>query len=297
MHSIQEANVIELTYLLLTRGFVYTLNMKPRLAIVNIFDQDADRLADFAHLNGFACVDWSIDQHQSEHAFISRMERLRHFEVRFHCPFHGVDLGYADERADTSLEVLTKTMERIARAGGRHMTVHTGFGRVAHHELDFGRAVTNLRMLVRRGSECGVCISLENLSSHWTSVPELFNDLIEESGAGVTLDIGHAHVCSSRNPDSNVYERFIIPHRDRIVSAHIYHTEQSGVGHVAPCGIEDLYDRLELLQGAAFCTWWVIELTKSSDILHTRELLNHYGRASFATPPSDKEALKPPQHV
>jgi len=271
--------------------------MNTRLAIRNIFDQDADRLADFAHLNGFACVDWSIDQHQSEHAFISRMERLRTFEIRFHCPFHGVDIGYADERADTSLEVLTKTMERIALVGGKHMTVHTGFGRVADNELDFRRAATNLRTLVVRGARCGVLISLENLTAHWTSDPELFHELVEQSGAGVTLDIGHAHVCSFRNPDSNVYERYINPHRDRIVNAHIYHTEQSGFGHVAPRGIEDLYDRLELLKGAASCTWWVIELEKESDILRTRDLLNHYSTTSSGTPLSEKEALKTPQHA
>ena len=86
-------------------------------------------------------------------------------------------------------------------------------------------------------------------------------------GAGVTLDIGHAHVCSSRNPGNNIYERYIMPHRDRIVSAHIYHTEQSRVGHVAPRRIEDLHDRLELLKGAPSCTWWVIELKNRRDIL------------------------------
>ena len=196
-----------------------------------------------------------------------------------------------------NMEILTQIIERIARAGRKHITVHTGFGHVSARELDFTKALKNLTLLVERGAHCGVCISLENLTSHWTSNPELFNELIEQSGAGVTLDIGHAYVCSSRNPEIKVYERYIMPHRDRIVSAHIYHTEQSGVGHVAPRTIEDLHDRLELLQGAASCTWWVIELKKRRDILHTRDLLNHYRKDSFGTPLTEKVAIKTPQHV
>ena len=271
--------------------------MKPRIAISNIFDQNAERLLEFVSLNGFEGIDWSIDMEQSEKAFISQMVTLSTVEVRFHCALPGIDFAYADNRAESSMEVLTRTIELIARVGGKHITVHTGFGHVAADDLDFRKALKNLTLLVEQGAHCGVLISLENLTSHWTSDPELFNELIEQSGAGVTLDIGHAHVCSSRNPESKVYERYIMPHRDRIVSAHIYHTEQSGVGHVAPRKIEDLYDRLELLKGAASCTWWVIELKNRRDILHTRDLLNHYRKNSFGTPLMDKEAVKTPQHV
>jgi sugar phosphate isomerase/epimerase len=252
---------------------------------------------EFVSLNGFEGVDWSIDKEQSEKAFIAQMVTLSTIEVRFHCALPGIDFAYADNRAESSMEILTQTIERIARAGRKHITVHTGFGHVSARELDFTKALKNLTLLVERGTHCGVLISLENLTSHWTSNPELFNELIEQSGAGVTLDIGHAHVASSHNPDSNVYERYITPHQDRIVNAHIYHTEQRGVGHVAPLRIEDLYDRLELLRGAESCTWWVIELKKRMDILHTRDLLNHYINASFGMPLPEKEVVKTPQQI
>ena len=271
--------------------------MKPRIAISNIFDQNAERLLEFVSLNGFDGVDWTIDTEQSEKAFASQMVTLSTVEVRFHCALPGIDFAYADNRAESSMEVLTRTIARIAGVGRKHMTVHTGFGHVAEGELDFTKALKNLTILVERGAQCGVLISLENLTSHWTSDPELFHELIEQSGAGVTLDIGHAHVCSSRSPGTNMYERYIMPHRDRIVSAHIYHTEQSSVGHVPPRRIEDLYDRLELLQGAASCTWWVIELKKRREILHTRDLLNHYRKDSFAPPRPGKEGTKNSQHV
>ena len=61
---------IELTYLISGKELIYYKNMIPRIAICNIFGQDADRLLDFACLNGFEGVDWSIDQNQSEKEFI-----------------------------------------------------------------------------------------------------------------------------------------------------------------------------------------------------------------------------------
>ncbi len=249
--------------------------MHPCIAIVNIFDQDAGRLLDFAMSHGFQGIDWTIDQHQSKGDFLSTMECLKSLEVRFHCPFRGVDPGYADaQRAAASLAVLTETMERIALAGRSHMTVHTGFGRVAADELDFKQAIRNLATLARRGADLGVTVSLENLASQWTSVPELFYELVQQSGSGVTLDIGHAHVCASRDVRGRVFERYLLPNRDKILSAHIYHTETRGEGHVAPASIADIYDRVELLKEVPSCNWWVIELKKINDILYTRELLN-----------------------
>ena len=274
---------------------MYPFHMKPRLAIGNIFDQDADRLLEFAILNGFEGIDWSMDKEQSEKAFILQMERLSSLEVRFHCAFPGMDFAYADSRSDSSMEVLKQTIERIALVGRSHMTVHTGFGHVPADELDFKKAMRNLTILVERGAHCGVRVSLENLSSHWTSDPELFAKLISHSGAGVTLDIGHVHASRSRDAVGTACERYILPNKNRIINAHIYHTELEGSGHVAPGGLEDIYDRLELLKGAESCTWWVIELKNTRDILHTRDLLAHYNNASFTPPLSAKDVIKTPQ--
>ncbi len=84
------------------------------------------------------------------------------------------------------------------------------------------------------------------------------------------------------------------PHKNKIMNAHIYHTELEGLGHVAPGNLEDIYDRLELLKGVASCDWWVIELKNTRDILHTKRLLTHYINASFASPLSDEEEIKNP---
>jgi sugar phosphate isomerase/epimerase len=288
---------IELIYLLLSKGLVYHVYMNPRIAICNIFDQDVDRLLDFALLNGFEGIDWTIAKGQSEKVFVSQMERLRSLEVRFHCAFPGIDFAYADSRSDSSMEVLTQTIERIALVEGRHVTVHTGFGHVSAGELDLKKAKRNLTILVERGLHCGVCVSLENLSSHWTREPELFTELITHSGAGVTLDIGHVHAGNSPDRVGTVCERYILPHRNKIMNAHIYHTELEGLGHVAPSQLEDILDRLELLRRAESCDWWVIELKNTRDILHTKTLLTRYINASFVSPLLEEEEIKTPQHL
>jgi hypothetical protein len=105
-------------------------------------------------------------------------------------------------------------------------------------------------------------------------MPELFYELVQRSGAGVTLDIGHAHVCASRDVQGHVFERYLLPNRSRIINAHIYHTEIGGEGHVAPSCFEDIRDRVELLEKTPSCSWWVIEIKNMHDVLHTRNLLN-----------------------
>jgi len=250
--------------------------MEPIITVGNIFDQDADMLADFAHEHRFAGIDWSIDPAMPTGQLMSRMKKLDDFEVRFHCRFAGTDIAYADERSEKSLTVLKKTVEQVAGAGGRYMTVHIGLGCSRAAELDKNKAVRNLGALVKKGNECGVCVCLENLCTPFTNDPVAFNSLIEQTGAGITFDIGHAYVCSTGDGGGGMYNQYIFPHRHRIMNAHIYHTESTGRGHIAPRSLDDIYERLELLQSAQNCTWWVIELQDPADVLLTRDLVRSY---------------------
>ena len=56
----------------------------PRVAVCNIFGQDAGMLADFARTNGFQGIDWSFDLGISRDDFLWKMHQLREFEVRYH---------------------------------------------------------------------------------------------------------------------------------------------------------------------------------------------------------------------
>lgn len=250
--------------------------MQPVLAMCNIFDQDAGKLAAFAAENGFSGIDWSLDPTLPEGEFLSRMKSLAGFQVRFHCRFHGVDVAYADRRGDDSLALLQRTVDQVARAGGRHMTVHSGLGNPAGEGIDLMRAIDNLAVLVAYGRQNGVAVALENLTTPLTNDPQLFHRMIRESGAFVTVDIGHAHAVWNLHPQRDIFGEYVLPHRDRLLNAHIYHTELKGCGHLPPETLSDISARLDLLEHAESCDWWVIELMNPAELLHTRDLLRCY---------------------
>ncbi|MRR54354.1 MAG: sugar phosphate isomerase/epimerase [Deltaproteobacteria bacterium] len=256
--------------------------MQPILAMCNIFDQDAGRLAAFAAEYGFPGIDWSIDPSLPEEEFLSLMKSLAGFQVRFHCRFHGVDVAYADQRGDDSLALLLRTVDQVARAGGRHMTVHSGLGNPSGEGIDLTRAIDNLAVLVAHGRRNGVAVALENLTTPLTNDPQLFRRMILESGAYVTVDIGHAHAVRHLHPELDICAEYVLPHRDRLLNAHIYHTELEGYGHLPPETLADISARLDLLGLAESCDWWVIELMNPAEVLHTRDLLRcHLDTLSF----------------
>jgi len=258
--------------------------MQPVVAICNIFDQDAERLAGFAAENRFSGIDWSIDSSLPEREFLSRMQSLAGFQVRFHCRFHGVDVAYADRRGDESLALLLRTVDQVSRAGGQHMTVHSGLGNPSGEGIDLARAIDNLAVLVAHGRQNGVAVALENLTTPLTNDPHLFRRIILESGAYVTVDIGHAHAVRDLHPQLDICGEYVLPHRDRLLNAHIYHTELEGFGHVPPETLSDISARLDLLGLAESCDWWVIELMNPAEVLRTRDLLRcHLDSFSFGS--------------
>jgi sugar phosphate isomerase/epimerase len=233
-------------------------------------------LAECAVTHGFTAIDWSIDPSLPEQKFLSLMQVLAEFQVRYHCRFHGVDVAYSDRRGDDSLALLLRTVDQVARAGGRHMTVHSGLGNPTGEGIDLTRAIDYLTILVEHGRRNGVAVALENLTTPLTNDPALFRRMVIESNAFVTIDIGHAHAVGERLSHDHICRDYVLPHRERILNAHIYHTELDGYGHVPPDCLADLHHRLELLSLAESCDWWVIELMKPAEILHTRDLLLSY---------------------
>ncbi|MEA5114385.1 MAG: TIM barrel protein [Geobacteraceae bacterium] len=249
---------------------------QPVIALCNIFDQDAERLSEFAAMHDFSGIDWSIDPSLSEKQFLSLMKSLAGFQVRFHCRFFGVDIAYADQRGNDSLALLMRTVENVANAGGRHMTVHSGLGNPSGDGIDVSRAIGNLAVLAAHGNNNGVSVALENLTTPLTNDPCMFRRIVAESGAYVTVDIGHAHAVRHRHPQDDVAAKYILPNLDRVFNAHVYHTELDGYGHVPPNSISDISSRLDLLGLANACDWWAIELMNPAEVLHTRAILQNY---------------------
>ena len=158
-----------------------------------------------------------------------------------------VDLGDEDDRnADAAMEIFQKVCRIVHRLGGKFMTVHLGLGRKSPEGLSWERTISSLSELVSYAKGLEVRLCLENLASGWSSRPQLFEKLIRKTGAGITLDIGHARVCQSVQCRMYELEDFVIPHPDRVFNAHIYHEEVDD-RHVPPECLNDIRTRLDLL--------------------------------------------------
>jgi len=255
--------------------------MKPKLAMNNILS-DPRSLKEFAVENAFSGIEWSfyletIPRTPTEVTrWVEDISLLAPLEVRFHCPFHQVDLGHDDPAERDAAEALFRhIVYLVSKAGGRYLTIHIGLGRDSTAPLSWETSIENLRRLVQYGFERRVKVCLENLAWGWTSRPQLFEKLIRKSGAGVTFDIGHAHACASVASQEYALEDFVTPHADRVYNAHVYHTELSGSGHTPPKTLAEIEERLTILRGTA-CDWWVIEIPARDELLRTKEILDGY---------------------
>lgn len=255
--------------------------MQPKLVMCNIFSE-IHELKQFAGEHCFSGIDWSFDidtiplTPSEESEWVKKIISFNSIEVRYHCPFHKIDLGHGDpEKAEYALSVFRRLVRLISRAGGRYLSVHVGLGRDSTAPLSWEDTIINLGKLVRYGADRNVKVCLENLAWGWSSKPNLFEKLIRKSGAGVTIDIGHAAVCESVKSQQYGVEDFLSPHPDNIVAAHLYDEEVSGVGHIPPENLSDIEDRLDLLMDIG-CKWWVIEIREVEGLLKTKEMIDEY---------------------
>ncbi len=260
----------------------------PTIAICN-FIRDTAALRRTAAEHGFSGVDWTFKLEDlprnkvEESRLMSDISKLDGLEVRYHCAFNGVDVGDEDDRkADAAREVFEKVCRIVSRVEGRFMTVHLGLGRKSPEGLSWERTIGTLADLVSYAEGIGVRLCLENLASGWSSRPQLFEKLIRKTGAGITLDIGHARVCQSVQCREFDLEDFVLPHHDRVFNAHIYHEEVDG-RHVAPMCLDDIRGRLDLLSSLG-CNWWVLELREKAPLLATFKVVRKYLESRAAGP-------------
>jgi sugar phosphate isomerase/epimerase len=258
--------------------------VEPCIALCN-FINDNRALKDFAAEHGFGGVDWSLESDAlpetpaAASRWVRSLAALEPLEVRFHCPFAQMDLGHADEaRVNQAVALFNRVIRLVSKAGGRYLTLHVGLGHDTTRVLSWQRTVDNLRRLVQTGAAHGMTVCLENLLWGWTSKPNLFEKLIRHTGAGVTLDLGHAYGCEAVQSRQFEVADFITPHAGRIFNAHVYHTEVPGVGHLPPETADDLADRLQLLETVG-CRWWTIEIREPAPLLKTRQIIADYFNA------------------
>lgn len=252
----------------------------PTVSICN-FIPDTEALREFAVSLGFSGVDWTLRVEDlpcnpmEESRLLRKISILNDLEIRYHCAFKGVDLGEEDDlKAGAAMELFQRVCRIVSRLEGKFMTVHLGLGRESPEGLCWERTTRSLGELVSYAQALGIRVCLENLASGWSSRPQLFEKLIRKTGAGITLDIGHARVCQSVQCQVYELEDFIIPHPDRVFNAHIYHEEVDG-RHMPPERLDDIEDRLDLLCSLQ-CDWWVLELRERGPLMETLKVVRQY---------------------
>lgn len=255
--------------------------MKPRLAICN-FLQDPKALKALALDHGFEGIDWSFDLNTlpetpaEESHWAQSVAAFMPLEVRYHCPFHKLDLGHDDPgEAHKAALIFRRIIRLVSKAKGKFLTIHIGLGHDSTEPLSWETTITNLRNLVSFGAQRGVTICLENLLWGWTSKPQLFEKLIRGSGAAVTFDIGHAQCCEPVCSQYYAVEDFVTPHAERIANAHIYHKEVPGIGHIPPTHLKDIQGRLNILLNVD-CPWWTLEVRDERGVLQTKMVVDEY---------------------
>lgn len=260
---------------------------KPKLAMCN-FITDMDRLKRVALEQGFSGIDWSFDLENlptrpaDESRWVDFLTALDPLEVRFHCPFPKVDIGHENpDRGKAAVNLFQRVTKLVAKANGKFLTLHIGLGRDTTRILSWNDTVMNLRDMVQYGAEKGVKVCLENLAWGWTSKPNLFEKLIRRSGAGVTFDVGHAHVCEAVRSQQFEAEDFVTPHPKQVFNAHVYDTEIPGVGHLPPRQLEDIKSRLDILLRID-CSWWTLEIRDLEGLLQTKQIIDAYLDVSAA---------------
>ena len=201
------------------------------------------------------------------------------FKLRYHMAFPGREIAHSDpETARTAVNFYEYCLKSIARFGGNYATMHIGLGPYSETEIDYSTAVGNLNRLVSLGEELGVDLALENLRKGHFNSPKIFQNLIKDSKAWVTLDIGHA-VAREKKADRPGYALdYIRRLGPRIREAHVYEIEErtpdgGPAYHVPPENLAIIHPMLASLMSSSACDYWLIELTGKNDLAHTLELL------------------------
>jgi sugar phosphate isomerase/epimerase len=192
--------------------------------------------------------------------------------VRYHGFFPRYELGHASaEVAERAVRVHVAALEAMRGRGEQVITLHVGLKRDI--PLDHGRAAANLRQLVQRADDLGITVCLENLRRGPTSDPETVVAWARESGALITLDVGHAVSCQRVLNGELTPLDFVEMFAERLCEVHMYERETDR--HYPPHDMSILGPIVDRLLDTP-CNWWTIELENYDEALATRALLFDY---------------------
>ncbi len=248
------------------------------LAVSAAWRHGATRLDSIAE-NGFACA-YTPNQDRFELLSRQLMPYIdRGMAVRHHGFFPGNEIGHTHLRAaEDAMQLHFKAMDHVRHIGEPLMTVHVGLDRTL--PLNHHRVIKNLTRLVDYGKMIGVTVSLENLRRGPTANPATLVEWAQRSGAGITLDVGHAISSEWVRKCVIKVESIIDWVADRLLEVHFYESETDR--HWAPRNMDILGPIVAKLL-TTNCRWWTIELEEIQDVLFTRQLLvDHFTKTEIS---------------
>lgn len=258
--------------------------MRPQLAVSTRFcgDQYVTGVKEAA-AQGFSGLDWNLDPMRIA---VASNARKKFYDCtlssglpsRFHAPCHDTELGHVNFLiSSTAAEYLKMYIYLIKDFPETSLTVHIGSRSIPMEELSWSNAVKGLTEVVKFGRDHGVPVCLENLKHGWTNNPETFAKLVNESGAMVTFDIGHAKASPYILSGDYTLEEFLKPVGDKVRNLHVYEIESKQGEHVEPTNLDSIGPVLDWALSMGI-TWWVLELSDMDSMVRCKNLIeSHYG--------------------
>ncbi|GIN85098.1 hypothetical protein J6TS2_14840 [Heyndrickxia sporothermodurans] len=227
---------------------------------------------------GFDGVEiWSEQLRAKEYMDFARQNDL---EIGMHLPFHDLNLAAPDavvyERVKT---VLLEWMERLAKYGGHHATIHGGYAWSSEErEETLLRVAERLQFLHEKSQSFNVELQLENLipdklnyCHHIASNVSEWINLLKETHVKACLDIGHLAVMG------NDIEDTILKLGNSLSVIHLSDNDRKSDLHLLPGEGEDIGAELSgLLQKSSFNGPIVYEINPYKYSL--QEIVNYFSK-------------------
>ncbi len=202
--------------------------------------------------------------------------------LRYHLAFPAFDLGHPDPaRARAAVDFHLFCLRLVAEVGGDRVTLHIGLDGALRGRVDYEAAARGLRELVNAGERLGVRVCLENLRLGQTGNPGRFQELLGQSGAWATLDVGHARARELASTAPGRALDFISRCGEKLLGAHVYEIEAvvepgGPARHLPPRDMAAIGPLLDAMVRKTSCDWWLIELMDAEEMANTLSLLRLY---------------------
>lgn len=177
--------------------------------------------------------------------------------LSFHMPFIDVEIASRDPLvADASVQMAKVYLAKLAEFKPAYLNMHIATD-AYEDEASKEVAIANLRKLSAFAREHGQRLAVENVRVGITSNPDIFREIIRESGVYAIVDIGHARGSDWLDKHGGDPMDFVRGIEDRIIAAHVYALEIDG-GHQPARDIEEIRPFLESFREVGV-EYWVLE--------------------------------------